>query len=203
MSDNHHRRDGVGIIDDDADVREAVSTMLVQLGSTVFAYPAAREYLEDPRGRSCCACLILDVRLPGISGLQLQRQLRMHSRTPAIIFISGCADTASVVEAMRNGAVDFLEKPFGEQRLLDSVQVALALEQKDRHAENESDRLAEARARLTPREHEVLARVLVGMRAKEIASELGIATKTAEEHRSRVMRKLQTPTVAKLVSMFH
>lgn len=196
-------RNCVGIIDDDDDVRRTVSRMLAHLGLTVHSYASARAYLDDPGGRSACACLILDVRLPGISGIELQRQLLTQRRRPAIVFVSGYIDTGTVVEAIRNGAVDFLQKPFNEQQLLDSVHLALTCEKQHRLAENEREIFTERRARLTPREQDVLARVLLGMRAKEVAHDLGIATKTVEEHRSRVMHKMQASTAAELVSMFH
>lgn len=203
MRDIHDERVAVGIIDDDADVRSTLARMLVHLGVEVYTYPSARAYLDDPCGRGACAVLIVDVRLPGISGIELQRQVRAQRRPPALVFVSGYTDTGTVVEAIRNGAVDFLQKPFNEQQLLDSVQVALMRERESRQAEKAREHVAERRARLTPREQDVLAKVLLGLRAKEIAHALGIATKTVEEHRSNIMHKMQTSSVVELVSMFH
>lgn len=194
-------KDFVGVVEDDVAVREALCLMLGALDMEVHAYASAREYLDDLHGQSCCACLVLDVRLPGFSGIELQRQLLKQRRVPAIVFISGHADVPMVVEAMRNGAVDFLQKPFKEQQLLDSVQKALTLKRCSREARDKSEIVAARLACLTPREQQVLAGILRGLRTKEVATELGIATKTAEEHRANVMHKMHASTIAELVSM--
>jgi FixJ family two-component response regulator len=194
-------RDCVGVVEDDAAVRGALRLMLEGLGMEVRLYATARDYLDDEEGRSRCACLVLDVRLPGISGIELQKQLLKEGRGPAIVFITGHADVQMAVEAMRRGAVDFLQKPFQEQQLLDSVQRALALEHGLHEARERSDVAAARQAGLTPREHEVLTRILRGLRTREIASELGIATRTAEEHRANVMHKLHAGTIAELVQL--
>jgi len=194
-------KDCVGVVEDDTAVRDALCLMLRSLDIEVFAYASAREYLDDPQGRGCCACLVLDVRLPGISGIELHKQLVQQKRVPAIVFITGHGDIPMAVEAMRNGAVDFLQKPFKEQQLLDSVQRALAVERCSCQAHDKSEIVAARLACLTVREHEVLARLLRGLRTKEIAAELGIATRTAEEHRAKVMRKMHAATIAELASM--
>jgi FixJ family two-component response regulator len=176
--------------------------MLKSLGIEVHSYGSASEYLNDPQGRSRCGCLVLDVRLPGMSGMELHKQLRLHSgRVPAIVFITGHGDIPMAVEAMRNGATDFLQKPFKEQQLLDSVQKALALERSWRIARDKSDVLAARLACLTPREHEVMGMLLQGARSKAIAIKLGIVTKTAEEHRANVMHKMHAKSMAELVTM--
>ncbi len=194
-------KDCVGVVEDDGAVRKSVCLMLETLGMEVHAYATARAYLNDSRGRSRCACLVVDVRLPDISGMELQKQLLEQGRVPPIVFISGHGDIPMAVEAMRNGAVDFLQKPFKEQRLLDCVQKALAQERDARTARDKREILVARLACLTPRENEVLNRMLRGMRTKALATELAIATKTAEEHRANVMRKMQAATIADLVSM--
>jgi FixJ family two-component response regulator len=201
MSDLDQAKDCVAVVEDDAAVRKALSLMLETVGMEVHSYASAQEYLDDADGRNRCVCLILDVRMPGMSGMELQKRLHLQGRAPAIVFITGHADVAMAVEAMRYGAVDLLQKPFKEQQLLDSVQKALVLEQGRRDARRESDVVTARLACLTPREREVLARMLRGLRTKEIANELGLATKTAEEHRAHVMKKMHATSVAKLVSM--
>jgi FixJ family two-component response regulator len=194
-------KDCVGVIEDDAAVRGAICRMLGSLAIDVHSYPSAHDYLEDPVGTKCCCCLVLDVRLPGISGIELQKQLQNLKRTPAIVFITGHADVPMVVEAMRNGAVDFLQKPFREQQLLDSVQSALALHRRNRATHQQSDLVAARLACLTAREHEVLERLLRGLRTKEVAAELGISARTAEEHRANLMHKMHASTIVELVSI--
>lgn len=201
MSDMQGAKDCVGVVEDDAAVRRALCMMLEALGLEVHAYASAREYLDDPHGQTCCACLVLDVRMPGISGMELQRQLQMRERMPAIVFITGHADVPMAVEAMRNGAVDFLQKPFKEQQLLDSVQKALTRVRGMRESTKKSEIVAARMACLTPREQEVLTKMLRGLRTKEIAKELGLATSTAEGHRANVMRKMHASTIAELVSL--
>jgi len=171
------------------------------LNIEVHAYASAREFLDDADGRSRCSCLVLDVRLPGISGAALHKQLLKEKDTPAIVFITGHGDIPMAVEAMRNGAVDFLQKPFREQQLLDSVQKALALKRGTRVEREKGETAAARLACLTPREREVLAKLLLGLRSREVASEMGLATKTVEEHRARIMRKMHAATIAELVSM--
>jgi len=192
--------DCVGVVEDDAAVREALCLMLRALNIEVYGYASSREYLDDPHGRRRCTCLVLDVRLPGVSGIELQKQLLKQGHGPAIVFITGHGDVPMAVDAMRNGAVDFLQKPFKEQQLLDSVQKALATYQSLREARDKSETVTARLACLTAREQEVLAGLLRGLRTKEIAAELGIATRTAEEHRAKVMRKMHASTIAELVS---
>ncbi len=194
-------KDCVGVVEDDPVVRQVICLMLEALSIEVHAFALAHEYLNDAYARDCCTCLVLDVRLPGISGLELQKQLLKQARHPAIVFISGHADIPMVVDAMRLGAIDFLQKPFREQQLLDSVQKALNLDKDLRRSREQSELLAARLACLTPREQEVLARLMRGLRTKALAAELGIATKTAEEHRANLMHKMNASTVAELVAM--
>lgn len=193
-------KDCVGIVEDDAYVRGALALMLETLGIEVHAYASARAFLDDLEGRDRCACLVVDVRLPEMSGLELQNQLLKQARVPAIVFITGHGDIPMAVEAMRNGAVDFLQKPFREQQLLDSVQKALATERRTREARGKNELVAARLACLTVREREVMTKILQGLRTKEIATELRIATKTVEEHRANVMHKMHAATIAELIS---
>jgi len=196
-------KDCVGVIDDDAAVRKGLCLMLEALDLEVHAYASAADYLADPYGRSCCTCLVLDVRLPGTSGFELQKRLLKQGRVPAIVFITGHGDIPMAVEAMRNGAVDFLQKPFVEQQLLDSVQKALILARCTREMREERESVTARSACLTPKEREVLAKLLQGLRTKEIATELRRSPKTIEEHRANIMRKMHASTIADLVSMCH
>jgi len=177
--------------------------MLESLGIKVLTFASAREYLNDPHAGECCKCLVLDVRLPGISGMELHKQLLRQAESPAVVFISGHGDIEMAVEAMRMGAVDFLQKPFREQQLLDSVQKALSLAQGGRKARAQIEVVAARLACLTPREQDVLARLMRGLRTKAIASELGISSKTVEEHRANLMRKMHAENIVDLVSMYN
>ena len=201
MMDMALTKDCVGVIEDDAVVRRAICLMLEALNIEVHAFASAREYLNDKCALEYCKCLVLDVRLPDISGMELQRQLREQGRLPAIVFISGHGDIPMAVEAMRNGAVNFLQKPFKEQQLLESVQQGLHLEREGSAVRAQADVVAARLAGLTKREQEVLASLLRGLRSKEIAFELGIATKTVEEHRANLMRKMNAASIAELVAM--
>lgn len=198
-------KDCVGVVEDDAVVRQAVCLMLESLGITVLAFATASEYLNDSRARQCCKCLVLDVRLPGMSGMELHKQLlrQANAQSPAIVFISGHGDIEMAVEAMRNGAVDFLQKPFKEQQLLDSVQKALNLERGVREARVQTEVVAARLACLTPREQDVLARLMRGLWTKAIASELGITAKTVEEHRANLMHKMHAQNIVDLVWMYN
>jgi FixJ family two-component response regulator len=201
MTKMQKTKDCVGVVEDDDAVRKSVCLMLESLGMEVHSYATAHEYLNDPHGRSCCACLILDVRLPGLSGMELQKQLLSQTRAPGIVFITGHGDVPMAVEAMRDGAVDFLQKPFKEQQLLDSVHKALKLERRFREARDKSEVTTARLACLTPREQEVMKGILRGLRTKEVAAELGLATRTVEEHRTNLMHKMHASTIAELISM--
>jgi FixJ family two-component response regulator len=193
----------VGVVEDDPGLRRVLCRMLESLEIEVHGYASAIEYLDDTSHRDGCIVLVLDVRMPGMSGLELFRQLHnVHEhRPPAVIFISGHVDVPMAVEAMRAGASDFLAKPFKEQQLLESVQRALRAEGEARAVDRIRDGVSTRLATLTPREREVLAGVVKGLRTKQIAMHLGIATKTAEEHRAKLMRKMDASNVAGLVTM--
>jgi len=190
----------VFIVDDDASVRKSVTRLAAAAGYTVRVFASAREFLagEPAAGPSC---VVLDVQMPGLTGLDLQKALADAVHRSAIVFITGHGDVAMSVNAMKAGAVDFLTKPFAGQDLLDAIQRALAKDTRDLGAEA---RIAEIRQRvslLTPRETEVFALVVTGMLNKQIAAELGIGEKTVKVHRARVMEKMRAGSVAELVRL--
>jgi FixJ family two-component response regulator len=179
----------VFVVDDDASVREAVKKLLASVGLRVQTYGSAREFLSSERPEGP-ACLVLDVRLPDLSGLEFQRDLAGADIHIPIIFITGHADVPMTVRAMKAGAVEFLTKPFRGQELLDAIQEAIA---RDRVAWTERAQMAELRARhdsLTVREKEVLKLVVAGLLNKQIGAELGTSELTIKTHRARVMEKM-------------
>jgi FixJ family two-component response regulator len=190
----------VFIVEDDPSMREALIDLLTSVGLSVEAFKSAREFLEYRR-RDATACLVLDVRLPGLSGLDLQRELA-HTESPIpIIFITGHGDIPMSVRAMKEGAVEFLAKPFRDQDLLDSIQHALEI---DRAARKERTLVTELRRRyesLTNREREVLRFVVSGLLNKQIAGELGSSEVTVKMHRGQVMRKMKAQSIVELLRM--
>jgi FixJ family two-component response regulator len=194
-------RDGlVFIVDDDTSVRRALGQLIRSIGLESQAFPSAQAFLDHPLPEQPC-CLVLDLRLPGPSGLDLQSALLKRSRTIPIVFISGHGDVPITARAMKGGAIDFLSKPFNDQDLLDAVQRALA---KDRTARVEAAERAVIEkhvATLTPRERQVMALVVRGLLNKQIAAELGAAEKTIKIHRGRMMQKMGAGSVAELVRM--
>jgi FixJ family two-component response regulator len=190
----------VFVVDDDASVRDAVKRLLASVGLRVETFGSTREFLNRKRPEAP-ACLVLDVRLPDVSGLELQRDLAAANFHIPIIFITGHADVPMTVRAMKAGAVEFLTKPFRGQELIDAIQEAIA---KDRVAWNERAQMAELRSRydsLTPREKEVLTLVASGMLNKQIGAELGTSELTIKTHRGRVMEKMCAESLADLVRM--
>lgn len=178
----------VYVVDDDDAVRRALSRLLRSVGLEVLTFPSAQAFL-DHRRLDRTACLVLDVRLPGPSGLDLQTALEGDRRTPPIVFITGHGDVPISVRAMKHGAVDFLQKPFHDQDLLDAVHAALRRSRQERAEGAELAVLGHRRDTLTPREREVLDLVVTGMPNKQIAAMLGTAEKTIKVHRARVDRK--------------
>lgn len=191
-------QDIVGVVDDDPAVREALCLTLGSLSIGVQPYTNAREFLDDPRGRQC-ACLILDVRMPGMSGIDLQRRLIETGRHIPVIFISGHGDVPMVVAAMRLGAVDFLQKPVNAQKLLAIVQQTLESSKAMRWQRRATDVIAARVACLTPREREVFELLMKRQRSKDIATALGIGLKTIEEYRSNILRKMHVTSTAELL----
>jgi FixJ family two-component response regulator len=190
----------VYVVEDDEAVRRAVARLLRSAGLSVETFPSAKAFLEYPRADRP-ACLVLDVRLPGPSGLELQTALGDDQRALPIIFITGHGNVPMSVRAMKSGALDFLQKPFNDQALLEAVRRALDRSRQAR-AENAERTLVRCRFEsLTPREREVLGLVVTGMLNKQIALRLGAAEKTIKVHRGRVMRKMVAESVADLVRM--
>lgn len=193
-------RDVVGVVDDNAAIRDLVGLMLGALDIEVRPYAGARAFLDDPYNRQL-GCLVLDVRMPGMSGIELQRTLLDMRWNLPILFLTAHGDIPMAVDAMRGGAVDFLQKPFQEQQLIDRVQHSLDHGRKQREAERQK---ATVRARfevLTPREREVLQLMSAGERTKQIAQTLNISPKTVEEHRANLMRKTHASTMLELVHL--
>jgi FixJ family two-component response regulator len=188
----------VFVIDDDDSVRRSLERLLRSVDLDVQTFASAREFIDLPVPDRP-ACVVLDLRLPGPSGLELQEALIQARRDVPIIFISGHADVPSSVRAIKAGAIDFLQKPFSDQALLDIIHRAL---RNDRAARRERAELAAIRQRfdtLTPRERDVLGLVIQGRLNKQIAGDLGISEKTVKFHRGRVMEKTQVGSVAELV----
>lgn len=190
----------VFIVDDDESVRKSLARLITSVGLKVEMFSSATDFLKrEPYDGPCC--LVLDVRMPGLSGLDLQAEISKADHTPSIVFISGHGNIPMSVQAIKAGAVDFIEKPFDEQTLLDAVHLAI---QKDRRAKTEQAELREIHERvesLTPREREVFALVVTGMLNKQIAFEMGISEKTIKVHRARVMQKMQAESLADLVRL--
>ena len=190
----------VFVVDDDASVRKSLSRLVSAAGYRVQAYASPREFLAR-RPEPGPSCLVLDVRMPGVTGLDLQQTLASAVHEIPIIFITGHGDIPTTVKAMKAGAVDFLAKPFAGKDLLDAIQRAVAKDTRDLGAEARDDEVRSRVKRLTPRERQVLALVVTGMLNKQIASELGIGEKTVKVHRARVMEKMQAGSVAALVRL--
>jgi len=192
--------DTVFVIDDDAAVREALQSLLRSVGLRVTTFASAREFLTSRRP-DAPACLVLDVRLPGLSGLDLQRELAAAAIDLPIIFITGHGDIPMTVQAMKAGAVEFLTKPFRDQDLLDAIAQALERDRAARAQRAGVAELHERYAELTPREREVMGLVVSGLLNKQIAAELGISEITIKVHRGQVMQKMGAESVADLVRM--
>jgi RNA polymerase sigma factor (sigma-70 family) len=190
----------VFVIDDDEAVRSSIKLLLRSVKLPVTTYASAHEFLpkyaQDQPG-----CLIVDVRMPGMSGLELQEQLNLRGAMIPVIFITGHGDISMAVEAMRHGAFDFLPKPFRDQDLLDRVQKALDKDNRNRRQIAQMERIRELYETLTPREREVLELVTSGKPNKIMAADLGVSQRTIEIHRARVMEKMHANSLAQLVRM--
>jgi FixJ family two-component response regulator len=189
----------VYIIDDDASVREALSTLLRANGKLVQMFTSGQEFLDCPRQDSC-ACLILDLRMPGMNGLQVQELIAAQTTIP-VIFITGRGDVPSTVTAMKGGAMDFLTKPIDESALLACIAKALEQDQKLRLAAFERKNLLARYRSLTPREQQVLPLLVGGLLNKQAAGELGITEYTVQIHRGHIMRKMEADSFATLVKL--
>jgi FixJ family two-component response regulator len=190
----------VFVIDDDAEVRKALGSLIRSVGLQVESFGSAQEFLQAKRPK-VPSCLILDVRLKGISGLDFQRKRAEANDPIPIIFITGHGDIPMSVRAMKAGAVEFLTKPFRDQDLLDAIQLALERDRASRQHEAEIATLRERFEWLTPREREVLPLVVSGLLNKQIAAEIGTSETTVKVHRGQLMRKMGADSLPELVRM--
>jgi FixJ family two-component response regulator len=190
----------VCIVDDDLSVREGLMSLLRSIGHKVAVFPSAAAFLADGP-LAMAGCLVVDIRLPGISGLEFQAQLAQAGLAIPIVFMTGHGDIEMSVRAMKAGAVDFLEKPFRDQDMLDAV--ATAIERDRRRQEQDADAVGvqSAFATLTPREKEVMALVTSGLMNKQVAAEIGLSEITVKIHRGHMMRKMGARSLADLVRM--
>lgn len=190
----------VFIVDDDNEVREAIELLMHSIGLPACSFASAADYLNqfDPNAPGC---LVLDVRMKGMSGLELQEKLGEAPLHPPIIIITGHGDVPMAVRAVQAGAVDFLEKPFNDQTLLDAVHRAIEQDASHRGRASRLADIAERLARLTPREREILEQIVAGKRNKVIAADLGISQSTVEAHRAKVMEKLEAKSLSDLMRM--
>jgi FixJ family two-component response regulator len=188
------------IVDDDVSVRKALMRLTRSSGYDAEAFSSAEEFLSGELSSAPC-CLVLDVCMPGLDGLELQERLAEKETPVPIVFISGHGDIPMSVKAMKKGAVDFLPKPFSDDDLLGSIERALALSAQLLEARSRKQRIHSLVETLTPREYEVMRWVITGMLNKQIAWELDIAEKTVKVHRGRVMEKMQVDSVAELVRL--
>lgn len=200
MNDENEHDSIVYIVDDDQAIRHAMGLLLKSVGHEHLVFTSADEFLESHTGNNN-GCLVLDIRMPGLSGLELQQKLIESGSSLPIIFISGHGDIPMAVEAMQKGAFDFIQKPFRDQELLDRISEALNTA---RRQESEREQKVDVQDRidtLTKREHEVLDLVVTGKPNKIIAHELGVSQRTIEIHRARVMEKMRAKSLAELVRM--
>lgn len=188
------------VVDDDQAVRESLKFLIESNGRTAQTYARAQEFI-DHYNPEVPGCLLLDVRMPEMNGLELQKELRKRKIAIPIIFISAHGTVPTAVRALQLGAVDFIMKPFNNVALLDKIEQALETDIKQREEHCRKSQIAKRIANLTPRERDVMYLIVEGMPAKKIANQLGISNKTVDVHRSHIMEKLEIKSVAELVKM--
>jgi two-component system response regulator FixJ len=193
-------RPTIFVVDDDAAVRDSLKMLLRSVGQAVETFGSGQEFV-DAYSEDRAGCLVLDIRMPGMSGLELQQKLNERHSIMPIIFITGHGDVPMAVEAMQAGAVDFIQKPFRDQDLIDRINQALEKDQNNRAALGERNDIRKRLETLTPREREVLDLVVHGKANKVIAGDLKLSQRTVEIHRARVMEKMQASSLAHLVRM--
>jgi FixJ family two-component response regulator len=189
----------VYLVDDDAAIRDSLSMLLASVDLEHAVFASALEFLEA-YDRERHSCLVTDIRMPGLSGLELQQRLNEQRADIPVIFITGHGDVPMAVNAMKSGAADFIQKPFRDQDLIDRIHKALATDREARKWRAQEREIRERIAELTPRETEVMQRVVRGQANKVIAMDLGVSQRTVELHRARVMHKLKMRSIAELVS---
>ena len=189
----------VFIMDDDEAILQSTAWLIESIGLKVQTFISADEFLEKYNNES--GCIVMDVRMPGMSGLEAQEELKERGINLPLIFITGHGDVPMTVRALKRGAFDFIEKPFNDQLLLDAVQRGLKQNSEARESLIQNESIDRRIASLTPREHEVMLRVTEGKPNKVIAHELNVSIKTVEVHRARMMEKMETSSVAELVKV--
>ena len=200
MNNPEKKQSTVYVVDDDEAMRESLTWLIESVGLNIETYASADEFLESYYpGRP--GCVLLDVRMPGMSGLELQGYLQKQQVTVPVIMITGHGDVPMAVRAMKSGAIDFIEKPFNDEQLLESIRNALAIDDTRRDEQSFKAEVASRLAQLTPRESEVMDMVTAGKSNKEIANSLGVSAKTVEAHRAKVMEKMEAGSLAELVRL--
>jgi len=200
MSTDPDKKSTVYVVDDDQAIRHAMELLMRSVGLVYEIFHSGDDFLTN-HTNDRAGCLVLDIRMPGLGGLELQEKLNEMGSTLPIIFISGHGDVPMAVEAMQKGAVDFIQKPFRDQELLDRISEAIETDQERRSAREEKSEVLGKIEKLTNREHQVLDLVVTGKPNKVIAYELGVSQRTVEIHRARVMEKMQAKSLADLVRM--
>ncbi|QGQ25981.1 response regulator transcription factor [Gimesia benthica] len=190
----------VFVVDDDPAIRKSLRWLIESVGLKVQTHELASEFLES-YSPDHPGCLVLDVRIPGMSGLELQEKLRERGYDIPVIIVSGYGDVPMAVRAMKAGAVDFLEKPVSDQVLLDYIQKGIERDIKNKANRLQNKELVERKATLTRRENEVMKYVVSGFSSREIAEKLNVSFKTVEAHRAKIMKKMQAKSVPKLIQM--
>ena len=189
------------IIEDDDAVRDSLQMMLESIGREVMAFSSADSFLQS-YSQDMAGCIVLDIRMPGMNGMELQRKLNEINSILPIIFVTGHGDVPMAVEAMQQGAVDFVQKPYREQELLDKISLAMKLDEENRSSLQQRQVIIECIQELTPRELDVMRLMVEGKANKVIAIDLNISQRTVEIHRARVMEKLNANSLAHLVRMY-